>query len=135
MIDVAEPGRARVVVTAMGAVTPLGLDVASTWSAMRLGASGVGPITLFDAAALPVRIAGEVRGFDATAALGAKVARRNSRNSQLAIVAAREAVAESGLDLASIGTEVGVCIGSGVGGLEVVEMATRTLDRSGARRV
>jgi len=135
VIDVAEPGRARVVVTAMGAVTPLGLDVASTWSAMRSGASGVGPITLFDAAALPVRIAGEVRGFDATAALGAKVARRNSRNSQLAIVAAREAVAESGLDLASIGTEVGVCIGSGVGGLEVVEMATRTLDRSGARRV
>lgn len=132
---VTDPGRTRVVVTGMGAITPVGLDVASSWSALRAGASGIGPITLFDASELPVRIAGEVRGFDPVATLGHKLARRSSRNIQFAIAAAREAVADSGLDVASISCEVGVCIGSGVGGMEVVEQATRTLDADGVRRV
>jgi 3-oxoacyl-[acyl-carrier-protein] synthase II len=131
----AESGRRRVVVTGMGAVTPLGLDVASTWSALREGVSGIGPITLFDTSAHATRIAGEVRGFDPVATFGAKQARRSSRNIQFALAAAREALMHSYLDVASINTDVGVCIGSGVGGLEVIEQATRTLDRDGPRRV
>jgi 3-oxoacyl-[acyl-carrier-protein] synthase II len=130
-----EAVRRRVVVTGLGAITPLGVDVASTWDAIRRGASGVGPITRFDASGLPARIAGEVRGFDPVAVLGPKLSRRNSRCTQFAIGAAREAIADSGLDVASISADVGVCIGSGVGGIEVLEQATRILDSEGARRV
>ena len=119
----------------MGAVTPLGLDVASTWKGLRGGASGIGPITLFDASELTSRIAGEVPGFDPVAVFGAKETRRGSRNVQFAMVAARQAAAESRLDIAAIGPDVGVCIGSGIGGLEVIEQATRTLDAQGPRRV
>jgi 3-oxoacyl-[acyl-carrier-protein] synthase II len=125
----------RVVITGMGAVTPLGLDVPSTWRALRDGVSGIGPITLFDTSLHATRIAGEVRGFDPVARFGVKQSRRSSRNIQFALAAAREALADSRLDLGPISTEVGVCIGSGVGGLEVIEQATRTLDREGPRRV
>jgi 3-oxoacyl-[acyl-carrier-protein] synthase II len=119
----------------MGAITPLGLDVATTWSGLREGVSGIGPITLFDATAFSTRIAAEVRGFDPVAIVGSKQARRSSRHMQFAVAAAREAVADSRLDVASISTEVGVCIGSGVGGIDVIEHATRTLDAEGPRRV
>lgn len=125
----------RVVVTGLGAVTPLGLDVASTWGALREGVSGIGPITHFDAAHLPARIAGEVPGFDPVAIFGTKEARRTSRNIQLAVAAARQAADHSGLDIAALAAEVGVCIGSGIGGIEILEQATRTLDAQGPRRV
>ena len=128
-------GRPRVVVTGLGVVSPLGLDVPTTWAALRDGVSGGGPITLFDASILPTRIAAEVRGFDPVALFGVKETRRSSRHIQFAMAAAREAVADSGLDISSMATEVGVCIGSGIGGLDVIENATRTLDREGVRRV
>jgi 3-oxoacyl-[acyl-carrier-protein] synthase II len=128
-------GRARIVITGMGAISPLGHDVASTWSACRGGTSGVGPITQFDASALPTRIAAEVKGFDAAAVLGVKEARRSSRCIQLALVAAREAVTDSGLDITALGNDAGVLVASGVGGLEVLERATLNLHMQGVRRV
>jgi 3-oxoacyl-[acyl-carrier-protein] synthase II len=128
-------GRARIVITGMGAISPLGNDVASTWAACRSGTSGVGPITQFDASQLPTRIAAEVRGFDPVAILGVKETRRTSRCIQLALVAAREAVTDSGLDIAAIGDDVGVLVASGVGGLEVLERSTLNLHQQGVRRV
>jgi 3-oxoacyl-[acyl-carrier-protein] synthase II len=128
-------GRARIVITGLGAVSPLGLDVESTWNACRAGTSGVGPITQFDASALPTRIAAEVKGFDPVAALGVKETRRTSRCIQLALVAAREAVTDSGLDIRAIGEDAGVLVASGVGGLEVLERSTLHLHQQGVRRV
>jgi len=78
---------ARVVVTGMGALTPLGLDVATTWEAMVAGRSGVGPITQFDPSRLTTRIAAEVKGFDASSVLDRKDQRRNDRYVQFALVA------------------------------------------------
>ena len=121
--------------TGTGAVTPVGNDVPTAWEALRAGRSGIGPVTRFDASALAARIAGEVRGFDAAALLGVKEARRSARHIHFAVVAAREAVADSGLDVRAIGADVGVCIGSGIGGIDVIEQATRTIDSEGARRV
>jgi 3-oxoacyl-[acyl-carrier-protein] synthase II len=128
-------GRMRVVITGMGAISPLGNDVGSTWEACRSGTSGVAAITQFDASELPTRIAAEVKGFDAPAVLGVKEARRSSRCMQLALVAAREAVTDSGLDIKAIAEDTGVLVASGVGGLEVLERATLTLHQQGVRRV
>ncbi|MDQ2960633.1 MAG: beta-ketoacyl-ACP synthase II, partial [Candidatus Dormibacteraeota bacterium] len=128
-------GRMRIVITGMGAISPLGHDVASSWASCRAGRSGVGPITQFDCSALPTRIAAEVKDFDPVAAMGVKEARRASRCIQLAIVAARQAVADSGLDIAAIGEDVGVLVASGVGGLEVLERSTLVLHQQGVRRV
>ena len=128
-------GRVRVVVTGLGAVTPLGNDVATSWANCREGVSGAGPITLFDASELPVRIAAEVKGFDAAAHLGVKEARRSSRVIHLAMVAARQAVTDSGLDIGPEQDDIGVLIGSGIGGLDVVERASITVKEKGWRRV
>lgn len=131
----AEVIRPRVVITGLGAVTPLGHTVASSWEGIRSGRSGIGPITLFDASDLPSRIAGEVKDFDAASLLGSKEARHSGRATQLALVAAREAVRDAHLEISAEPDEIGVCIGSGIGGIEVIEEATRTLDRRGPRRV
>jgi 3-oxoacyl-[acyl-carrier-protein] synthase II len=128
-------GRVRVVVTGLGAVTPLGNDRHATWQAARAGRSGIDHIRGFDASNLPVRIAGEVKDFDAAELLGRKEARRSSRSIQFATVAAREAVADSGLDIGAEAADVGVLIASGVGGLEWLERATLTLFSDGVRRV
>ena len=127
--------RRRVVITGMGAITPLGLDVRSSWDACRSGRSGVGYITLFDARALPTHIAAEVKGFDAEAAVGRKEARRSSRCIHIALAAAREALADSGLDVAAMPEEVGVLVASGVGGLEFMERGSIVLHEQGVRRV
>ncbi len=128
-------GRVRVVVTGMGAISPLGNDRHSTWEAARQGRSGIDVIEGFDASQLPVRIAGEVKGFDAAEALGRKEARRSSRASHLALVAAREAVEDSGLDVRAEAEDVGVLIASGIGGLEWLENNVLALANGGPRRV
>ena len=128
-------GRVRVVVTGLGAITPIGNDVATAWSNCREGVSGGGPVTLFDAAELPVRIAAEVKGFDAAAELGVKEARRSSRVIHFGMVAARQAAADSGLDIAAEQDDIGVLIGSGIGGLDVVEKASIVVKERGWRRV
>jgi 3-oxoacyl-[acyl-carrier-protein] synthase II len=131
----ADSGPRRVVVTGMGAVSPVGNSAPQSWDALRAGRTGIARITHFDAAPLPVRIAGEVKGFDAAALFGAKEARRGTPHVHFAMAAAREAVLDSGLDLAAASTDIGVLIASGIGGLEVIEKTTRVLDTEGARRV
>ncbi|HEV7466376.1 MAG TPA: beta-ketoacyl-ACP synthase II [Candidatus Dormibacteraeota bacterium] len=125
----------RVVVTGLGAITPLGNDWRSTWEACREGRSGVGALTRFDPSEYPVRIAGEVKGFDPAAALGRKEARRTSRYIQFGLVAAREAAADSGFDIAAEADDVAVIISSGVGGLDIMENETLALHEKGWRRV
>src|SRR5215211_433136 len=100
----------EVVVTGIGAVTPLGLDAPTTWEGLVAGRSGVGPITQFDASGLPVRIAGEVHGFDAESLLGAKRMRRSARFSQLAVAASREAIADADLDTEAVASRLGVVV-------------------------
>ncbi len=119
----------------MGAVSPVGNSAPESWESLRSGHGGIAAITHFDASKLPVRIAGEVKGFDAAAIFGTKEARRGTPHVHFAMAAAREAVLHSGLDIAAESTEVGVLIASGIGGLEVIENTTRVLDLEGARRV
>jgi len=109
----------RVVITGMGAITPLGLDVPTTWANAVAGRSGVGPITLFDASGLNVRIAAEVKGFDPLNYMDAREARRRDRFEQFAVVATQEAVRQAGLRITEeIADEVGVIIGSAIGGAQ-----------------
>jgi 3-oxoacyl-[acyl-carrier-protein] synthase II len=123
------------VVTGLGALTPVGLDAPSTWRALVAGQSGIGPITHFDASGLATRIAGEVTGFDPVETLGAKRAHRTARFSQLAIAAAREAVADAGLDIEAESDRVGVAIGSAVAGTPETERNVRALIDEGPRAV
>ena len=126
----------RVVVTGMGVICPVGLSVPEMWQNLVAGRSGIGPITLFDASDLDVRIAGEARGFAATDYMSAKEARRSDRFAQFAVAALSEALSQSGLAIdESIADQVGTLVGSGVGGIWTY---TRELDRlrtSGPRRV
>jgi 3-oxoacyl-[acyl-carrier-protein] synthase II len=123
------------VVTGLGALTPLGRDVASTWQGLIDGRSGIRSITSFDASGLPTRIAGEVRGFDPEQVIGTKRARRTARFSQLAIAAAREAVADAGLDIAASPERVGVVLNTGVGGVPETQLANEALIAHGPRSV
>jgi 3-oxoacyl-[acyl-carrier-protein] synthase II len=122
-------------VTGLGALTPVGLDAPSTWRALVGGQSGIGPITHFDASGLATRIAGEVDGFDPVETLGAKRAHRTARFSQLAIAAAREAVADAGLDVEPIADKVGVAVGCAVAGTPETEANVRSLLEDGPRAV
>jgi len=128
-------GRVRVVVTGMGMMTPIGNDVESTWASAREGVSGVGSITHFDSGNLQTHIAGEVKNFDPLEHLGVKEARRTSRYIQLGLVAAREAVADSGLEISEIADDVGVLVASGVGGIDWLEKQTLTLHNVSPRRL
>ena len=107
----------QVVVTGIGAVTPLGLDADTTWEALVAGRSGVGLISQFDASHLDVRIAAEVDGFDPVAIFGKRRARHLDRVTQLALAATREAVEASKLDAGSVPERTGVVYGTGIGGL------------------
>jgi 3-oxoacyl-[acyl-carrier-protein] synthase II len=115
-----------VVVTGIGAVTPVGLDRETTWQALLDGRSGIGRITAFDASQLPVRIAAEVKDFDPSGALSHRVLRRSARFTQLAITAAREAVADAGLVVDDENrSRIGVVVNAAVAGFDTVERATR----------
>src|SRR5215469_16211453 len=91
-------GPRRVVVTGMGVISPIGSDLDAVWANLLAGASGVGPITRFDASGHPTRIAAEVRGFDPTDHMDRKTARTSARYAQFALAAAVRAVAHAGLD-------------------------------------
>jgi beta-ketoacyl-acyl-carrier-protein synthase II len=117
----------RVVVTGLGAVTPLGLDAPSTWDAAVSGRSGVDWIRSFDASDYPVRIASEVKGFEPEAVVGPKDARRLERNVVLAVAAAREAWADAGVDGIDP-ARAGILVGSAVGGIVGI------LEQDGVRR-
>ena len=126
----------RVVVTGLGLVTPLGLDTASTWDAIVAGKSGVGPITKFDAAGFPCTIAAEVQGFDPANFLERKDARKMDTFSHYAIAATREALQDAGITVDHDNAErIGVYIGSGIGGLGLLERTHRELMNRGPRRM
>jgi 3-oxoacyl-[acyl-carrier-protein] synthase II len=120
----------------MGAITPVGHDVETSWRAVVEGRSGIGPITLVPVDHLPVRIAGEVKGFNPTTVMSAKDARRADRFSQFAVAAAREAMRQAGLVIdESNGNDVGVIIGSGAGGIQTYTDNQHVMDQRGAGRL
>jgi 3-oxoacyl-[acyl-carrier-protein] synthase II len=128
----------RIVITGMGTVNPLGLNVKDTWSNLIAGLSGVGPITLFDshAAAMQVHIAAEVKNFRPENFMDAKEARRRDRFEQFTIAAAREALTQSGLQITeSNAGRIGVIISSAIGGLHSLQEAILTNYNEGPRRV
>lgn len=97
----------RVVITGLGAVTACGLNVRDNWAALKAGRSGVGPITFFDASDLPTQIAAEAKNFDPTVAIEAHEVKRFDRFIQFAVVTAKEALFDSGLDLTKVDLERG----------------------------
>lgn len=128
--------RKRVVITGLGVISPVGNDKASFWQALQEGRSGIGPITRFDASAMPVRFAGEVRDFDPYLFLDRKEVKRMDRFSQYAVAAARMALEDSGLDMARVDRErVGVVFATGIGGMETFEEQCRVLLEKGPTRV
>lgn len=127
---------ARVVVTGMGAITPLGNDVETFWQNVVAGRSGVGPITLFDASALKTRIAAEVKGFDPEAWFGRKEARRLDRYAQFALAATQQALQDARLDPGHVDRErVGVILGTGIGGIGSLVQGVETLMTRGPDRI
>ncbi len=128
--------RRRVVVTGLGLVSPVGIGVEESWSALVAGRSGIGPLTLFDASTFPTRIAGEVKGFDPTKFMDRKEARRNDRFIQFALAAADMAVKDSGLDMSKEDPErVGCIVGAGIGGLGSIEEEHKVFLEKGVRRI
>lgn len=112
----------RVVITGLGAITPLGNTAPETWTALVNGVSGIAPITAFDATNFKTQFAGEVKGFDPTAVIDKKEARKMDRYSQFSVCVAEEAMRDSGLDLEKEDrSRVGVIWGSGMGGLQTME--------------
>ena len=156
MLNQPAPVRRRVVVTGLGAVTPLGNSAAATWEGLKAGRSGIGPITRFDASLCAAKIAGEVRGFEPTAALPAalhprgsegealtaafspKDAKKFGRFTHLGAAAAIEAYADSGLDAHRDrldATRLGVNLGVGIGGLPEIEATQETWKAGGFRKI
>jgi 3-oxoacyl-[acyl-carrier-protein] synthase II len=128
-------GRRRVVVTGLGAVTPLGLDVESTWSSLLAGDSGAAEITQFDHGDYPVHFACEVKEFDATEWVDRKRARRMDRFTHLILAAARQAVADSGLEVEREAERIGAAIATGIGGLQSFQDCYDQLLERGPDRV
>lgn len=126
----------RVVVTGMGTLSPLGHDVASTWSGVVSGRSGIGPITKFDTTGYRTTIAAEIKGFDPQKHFPPKDARRMDPFVQFAVVATREAVRDARLDPSnSVSERTAVIIGSGIGGITTVTEQTLVLHERGPSRV
>jgi len=128
-------GRRRVVVTGVGAVTPLGNDAETTWQTLIAGESGAGPITQFDSTDYFVHFACEVKDFDPSVWIDRKQARRMDRFAQLILAAARQAEADSGIDIKADGDRVGASIATGIGGIKSFQDCYDTLISRGPDRV
>ncbi|HEY7743444.1 MAG TPA: beta-ketoacyl-ACP synthase II [Burkholderiales bacterium] len=128
--------RRRVVVTGLGIISPVGNGVPEAWKNILAGASGITRITRFDASAFTSQIAGEVKGFDPAQVLSVKEARRFDTFIHYGLAASIEAIKDSGLDFEREAREqVGVCIGSGIGGLPLIEETHKTVLASGPRKI
>lgn len=126
----------RVVITGMGAITPLGLEVEEMWRQLVRGVSGVTRIDAFDVDGYKARIAATVRGFDGKEQFGLKESRRMDRFTQFAAAAADQAIADAGLDLDNVNRErIGVYVGSGIGGIQTLEEQHATLLARGPGKV
>jgi len=125
----------RVAVTGVGLVSPLGVGTIVTWEGLLAGRSGIGPITRFDATGYPSRIAGEVRGFNPLDYLDKKEVKKSDTFIHYALAASKFALEDSGLTIDGNGDRVGVIIGSGIGGLPLIESMHKTLLEKGPDRV
>jgi 3-oxoacyl-[acyl-carrier-protein] synthase II len=126
----------RVVITGIGLVTPLGIGKNENWNAVCSGKSGIGNITRFDSGGYSSRIAGEVRGFDASAFVPPKEARRMELFGLYAVAAAKMAIEDAGISITEeLSCRTGVVTGCGLGGLESVEKVVRIIDNQGPGRV
>ena len=126
----------RVVITGIGAITPVGNTVDEYWNSLKEGKHGFGPITQFDASAYKCKLVGEVKNFVAKDYIDPKSARRMARFTQFAVKATQEAMADSGIDMTKEDAyRVGTCIGSGVGSLQELENAYGTILTKGPLRV
>lgn len=124
-----------VVITGIGVVTPIGTGVDAFWDGLMSGRSGAGPLTAFDASALPVRIACQVNDFDATDYMDAREVPRSDRFTHMGVAAATLGLKDAGLEDADLGESAGVIVGSGIGGLPVIENEHSAFLASGSRRV
>ena len=126
----------RVVITGIGTINPIGNDVENTWDGIKNCKCGIDEITLFDNSNLKTKLAAEVKGYDALNYLDAKQAKRLDRSSQFAIIAAREALKDSGINEENTNLEnVGIFIGSGIGGLITIENQSQIKFEKGANRI
>ena len=128
-------GRRRVVITGMGAVTPLGNDVSTTWKNLTAGMSGAGPITQFDAEGYFAKFACELKGFEPTDWIDYKMSRRMDRFAQMVVAAARMAESDSGLDIAADSERIGASVATGIGGLQSFQDCHTQLRDRGPDRV
>ena len=128
--------KTRVVVTGLGAITPVGNDVASFWQGLKDKKVGIAPITYFDTTDYKAKLAGEVKGFDPKKYMDPKAARRMEPFSQYAVAAAGEAIAQAGLDMEKEDPfRVGTSIGSGIGSLQAMEREHKKMLEKGPNRV
>jgi 3-oxoacyl-[acyl-carrier-protein] synthase II len=128
----------RVVVTGLGAITPVGIGISAYWDALCAGKNGAGPITLFDPEGYATTFACEVKGFDSSTSIDPKEARRMERFTQFGIAAAKEALADAGFypELGDLPKDrIGVIVGSGIGGMQVFEEQCKVLFEKGPRRI
>lgn len=126
----------RVVITGLGAVTPIGIGKDEFWQALLAGVSGVGKITRFDASEFTTQIAGEIKDFDATKYIDKKEAKRMDRCTHFAVAASKMAFEHSGIDLASEDlTRIGTMIGTGIGGMDALHEQYKNLFDKGPNRV
>jgi 3-oxoacyl-[acyl-carrier-protein] synthase II len=128
-------GRRRVVITGLGSVTPLGNDVETTWTNLVAGESGAAEITAFDASEYPVNFACELKDFDPSQWIERKQARRMDRFAQMIVAAARQAEADSGLEIAAEAERIGASIATGIGGLKAFQDCYDVLKDRGPDRV
>ena len=125
----------RVVITGLGTVNPLGNNTADSWAAAKAGKCGIGPITQFDTTDFKCKLAGEVKGFDPETIVDKKEARKMARFTVLALAAAAEAVADSGLDTEVEAKQIGVILSSGIGGLPTIEEQHTRGEEKGMEKV
>ena len=131
-----EMTKKRVVITGMGAVTPVGNNVVDSWNAVKNGQSGVGPLTRIDAEKFNAKVAAQVKDFDIEQYVSKKDARKMDRFTHYAIAAAKEAVDDAALEITDDNAaDIGVWLGSGIGGMETFEQQYKNLTEKGPRRV
>jgi 3-oxoacyl-[acyl-carrier-protein] synthase II len=126
----------RVVVSGLGIISPVGIGIAESWASIVAGKSGIGRITRFDPSPFPSQIAGEVKGFEVSKYLAPKEARRFDTFIHYGLAAAIESIADAGLDFDRLDRErIGACIGSGIGGLPLIENTHDALIAGGPRKI
>ena len=127
--------RKRVVVTGIGALTPIGNDANTFWEALKEGTNGIRPMERLDIEEYPTKVTGELQNFDVTAFIEAKEARKMDRFVHYSLVASMEAVEDAGIDIKAIAERAVVWIGSGIGGVETIEKQAKIYFERGHRRV